>query len=226
MFIRLPRLIALIRRLRLQDSDLKIKWQAIHAGLACAELQDHEAESCLLHRVGVKPTSNPDTTRIIPTSLYFDSVMSFQMAIYYWTTRIFTNRLCLKLLEVIQLQGWALDPEDLVAENIRMATNILMSWEFATTAAGLGMWPLRLGFIALWSVTPYMKSVSKDVTISGLRGWVRQTYNALHRQECRYSEADMDEAADLLVGGPLKGFLVEFGLGAMSFSGNYADNKG
>jgi hypothetical protein len=139
----------------------------------------------------VKPTSDPNTARITPTSLYFGRGVSFQMAIYYWATRIFTNNVCLKLLEFGVVLTGPLDFGQLVAENIRMANNIVMSWEFGSTGGGMAM-------VAL--------SFSEGV----LREFVRRSYTTIHCHERQFSEAEMDESTDLLVGGPLRGFLVDF----------------
>jgi hypothetical protein len=132
---------------------------------------------------------------------------------FYWQTRILVNMVCLKLLDLIGLPAEQFDQEQLVAENRRMAKNIIMSWEYISRAGGLAIWALRIGLIALWSVTPLMRPSNQGLPVATLRQWVRQRYNAMHRQTYAYSEASMDEAADLLVGGPLQGFLVDLGLG-------------
>ena len=214
-FIRLPRLIALLRELRERGPTPTVHWQATHAALVCADLTDSEAESYLLHHVGVRPTFNPETARVTATSLSFNDRISFHTATYYWSTRILTNRLCLKLLEVVELPRKTFDPERLVAENTRMATNILMSLEYAATAGYLAGLALRIALVALWSAIPYMKGSNTETT---LRQFVRRCYSRLHHHHQLLSEAKLDEAADLLVGGPLKGFLVDFVLAAESLA--------
>ena len=208
LFIRLPRLIALVRKLREGNCDPKIKHQATQVAIVCAKLQDWETESRLLHQVRVARTKDPDTAGITGTSFHFRHQCCWA-EICYWQTRIITNWLCLKLLDLNVLPSDTFDHEKLLAENIRMAKNLIMSWEFGSTASGLSMSALRVGLIALWSVTLSMGNVNKAFPISKLRQWIRQSYNLLHHQNYLFTEADLDQAADLLVGGPLKGILVE-----------------
>ena len=207
-FIRQPRLIALVRKLRQGCDDEKIKYQAMQVAMLCAQLQDCEAENRLLHRLSVQQTKNPSTAAITGMSFHFRHQCCWA-EICYWATRIITNRLCLKLLDLNAVPPNTFDREQLLAENVRMAKNLIMSWEFGSTASGLSMSSLRLGLIALWSVTPSMGNVNKAFPIAKVRQWVRQCYNSLHHQNDLFSEADLDEAADVIVGGPLKGILVK-----------------
>jgi hypothetical protein len=218
LFIRLPRLIALVRRLRQGSCDPKISYQARQVAAVCAQLQDLGAESRLLHQVAVRQTTDPRTAGITATSFHFRHRCCW-VEICYWQTRIIANRLCLKLLDLKALPSTAFDRQKLSAENIRMAKNLIMSWEFGSRASGLSMSAFRLGLVALWSVTPSMRNVNKAFPIATLRQWVRQNYNLLHQQDYLFSEADLDEAADLLIGGPLKGILVETTLSAEGLQG-------
>ena len=207
--IRLPRLIALVRRLRVGDTNSSVESQAARIAMKCVELKDCEAESQLLHHINVRRTTDPDTARVTSTSLYFNKAAHFSTAIFYWHARILTNNLCLKLLETNALPPKALDRDKLVAESRRMAQNIIMSWEYISKTGGFAIWTLRVGLIAVWSVTPLMERLNDRPTVATARQWLRQRYNALHRQTYVFTEAGMDEAADLVVGGPLRGFLVD-----------------
>ena len=104
----------------------------------------------------------------------------------------------------------------MMCENFRMETDIMMSWEFAFASGAMSLWGVRIQFIALWAVALQRDwGWSKPLSDHGrtkLRAWVPQRYNDLHRGSGRgFRESKMDEAAEVLAGGPLSGFLVDIG---------------
>ena len=208
LFIRLPRLVAVTRKLRDQGPDKETVRQATELSTELLGFSSRIAENQLLHRVGVKKTADSGDAQVVPFSFKFRRNGEFAVAICYWQTRILVHRLCLKLKEQGVDQHQKVERSWLVAENTRLATNIMMSWEFAYPIRCVGLWALRLGMVALWTVTQDVQMWSKDVCVATLRRWILKRYGDLHRGDTTFNEDDMDEAADLLAGGSLRGFLT------------------
>lgn len=85
-YVRLPRLIALIRRVRETPSDLfdrEVLNQATTLAIQLNDLQDTEAESQLLHRVHVYQTKDYQAGPFVPYSLCFKTMDEFNAALLY-----------------------------------------------------------------------------------------------------------------------------------------------
>ena len=160
LFILLPRLIALTRETR--NGDMTRAQEASELATTVLALTDQPAENQLLRRVTVKKTNHPADAYLVPFSMDFGYNGEFAAAICYWQTRILAHRLCLKLYELsIPLSPQPSEDhndddstirDSLSCENFRMATDIMMSWEFAFASGAMSLWGLRIGFIAPWAV--------------------------------------------------------------------------
>jgi hypothetical protein len=101
--------------------------------------------------------------------------------------------------------------EAIRTENIRLANNIMMSIHYAGTIESAGRWALSLGFVAAWATTLDVQEFqrgSRLLQTSQIRPWLMKNYTRLCGQQDQVSEADMDEAAELLVGGSLTGVII------------------
>ena len=208
LFICLPRLIVSVRALRSRPgSDFAY---AATLGKSLLSLVDNDAENELLHLVSVLKTQHPADAYITPVFFKFKTSSDFEAAVYYWQTQLLLTRLC----STIQ---WTLPDDEkfdlasMTAEGARLSTNLLMSWEYAhalgafgTRGGGYGTMSFVLGNIAVWG---YLTDVDtfRDLPSAKARVWVRQRVEVLIGGVKTVSERDMNEMAELLVGGPLVG---------------------
>jgi hypothetical protein len=210
LFIRLPRLIAQLRNLR-ESRSAKVDPDVVQSTIDLAQelrnVQDAETESTLMHKLHVKGTPNEVDRHIIPFCFSFSSLTLFQPLIYYWLTRILLNRILIKLQSICP-DGCDFGAEDLRTENIRMTTNICMSWPYASIIGRFGSWAMCLGWITVWSAITH-ESTFKGHPTTDVKAWILQCCGEFSQTAFAYDSHVMDEAADLLIGGPLKGCLVD-----------------
>ncbi|KAF2450583.1 hypothetical protein P171DRAFT_142374 [Karstenula rhodostoma CBS 690.94] len=224
-FIGLPRLVGLVRSLRLQRCPKNHLLSDAHRLLgSLLELKDSEAEERLLRDVKVNPSSGAASP--LGLSLHFTSYKDFEALAYYWQSRLSLLRLGWYLhhmsvsssarVEITEELGVFLGPSS--DEMLRFAKDILMCAEYAAT--------LRLNkhnrlfahaLVVVWGVImdlPVGPSHDLDEKGTGLLAdWLLRRVNAtLHEKPCLAAE-DMNIAADIFVGGPPKGrFAERFGL--------------
>jgi len=230
LFCRLPRLIALVRSLRQPDKPQpKTYASACHLAHQLLQLEDEDAESELLHNVGVRATSDPFDAVVVPASLDLGTPVGFGGLIYYWQTRTILFRLCLLLSTLSSLHTsihcsldnplslvYATVPESqagfdsaaLEAANSRMARSMMMAWAHHFAQGRCDTWLFCLGMVTLWGALGDMPEY-RGMPVSVPQTWVLQKWNSVHREPRKYDGLAMDEAAELLRGGPLKGFLVD-----------------
>lgn len=226
LFIRLPRLIALVRELResskqLTEHDVRIE----EASRLLEELSAWDGshfETALLHRVPVQRTVDSEDAYIIPYCLAIPKLSIFQPLIYFWQTRIILNRLAMQV-EFLKIPSEEANPSCIPAikhlrdENSRMAVNILMAWPYASHCGRFGLWAMILGWVSLWGVLVDEARANLTDTPATWRGkplrhvqrWVLSCCTQFDHRGQRYTMRAMDEAADVVLGGPLVGFLVE-----------------
>ena len=214
LFIRLPRLISYVRGLR-EGATIQLPSTAFALAAELLLLGSSESESECLHDVCVAKTRNPADAHIIPVSFGFKTYIIFQAGVYYWQTKMFLARLCIRLQAMYPEQEH-FDLAFLKAENARMASNLLMSSEhaiasgtFGSVRAGLGAMSFSMAWFALWGfltdVTSFRGTPSAEV-----RTWALQRYQDLIGGVQQLNEEKMNEAAELFVGGPLKGVVPRF----------------
>lgn len=224
LYIRLPRLIATARELRRLGTACPeaVRGRAYELAQDLLVLKDADAERGLLNAVKIATTPNASDREIVSHSYLYTVDGTFSGATAYSQTRIWAHRLYSKLQRLegaLPCEGVTASIEDLIAENKRMATNILMSWTFATFSGGIGLWSMRLGLLAVWAVTHDIKQDdpggfetaewSPGLSMLKLRSWLLQRYRDLHMKTRIFRGEELDEASDLLVGGTLKGFLLD-----------------
>ena len=218
LYIRLPRLVALVRAARVTASDVKASAEATALASTILGLDDSLAESEMLHTVRVTKTSDPSDAHMVPFSFSFPTPGHFLCATKYWQNRLLLNRLCLRLQELLETQSLLpprppkhpFNTERIRTENLRLATNIMMCAQYTFRLFALGSHGLRIALIALWAMTKDLgREFRKGLPTADVRTWTLQRFNDLHRVRSVYAESQMDDAAELLAGGPLKGFLLD-----------------
>jgi hypothetical protein len=227
LFIRIPRLVGLVRSLRLQPSPQnQLLLDALRLSKSLLRLQDPQAEGRLLRNIKVRPSSDPDATSPLRQSLHFASVDDFEALAYYWQNRLSLLRLEQRLHDMSVASDVQADNTDepgvsfrpslrpRANEMFRLVKNILMCAEYAGTL------PLRKhdrlfahAMVVVWGVMMEM-----PVTLSHI--WHREGTGPLSELLIRrvnitlaaksdLTVEDMDMAADIFVGGQPKGRFVE-----------------
>ncbi|KAK3707837.1 hypothetical protein LTR37_011839 [Vermiconidia calcicola] len=211
LFIRLPRLIASVRALRVGSPPSTAIDTAIQLAKDLVALEDVYAENKVLHRISMVKTSDTAAASIVPFSFQYQDTTTFEAAVYYWQTRIILNRLCIKLPDLRPPGNTDFDTATLKTENVRMAINIIMSWQYGCAIGVVGGWALCLAFVAVWGAAydvPELQRGGRPLSLSKVRPWLAEHYDRMHGGTADINEATMDEAAEVLVGGPLTGFTV------------------
>jgi hypothetical protein len=227
LFIRIPRLVGLVRSLRLQPSPQnQLLLDVLRLSKSLLRLQDPQAEGRLLRNIKVRPSSDPDATSPLRQSLHFASVDDFEALAYYWQNRLSLLRLEQRLHDMSVASDVQADNTDepgvsfrsslrpRANEMFRLVKNILMCAEYAGTL------PLRKhdrlfahAMVVVWGVMMEM-----PVTLSHI--WHREGTGPLSELLIRrvnitlaaksdLTVEDMDMAADIFVGGQPKGRFVE-----------------
>ncbi|KAK5164918.1 uncharacterized protein LTR77_009583 [Saxophila tyrrhenica] len=206
LFVRLPRLIALVREAKMGGGA------SVDEAMKLAEVlavdRDDKAENVVLHGLKVAKTQaqTMNETKIIPFSYEFEDTPQYEGAMYYWQTRIMANRLLALLLSLSGDETTTTRIQSLQDENVRLVMNQMMSFQYGLSVGLVGAWAICLGWITVWGAVQDVECIqrgSRTLWSERLRPFLLQKYNLLHRLHVAFGETDMDEAAEMLVGGPL-----------------------
>ncbi|KAK0902817.1 hypothetical protein LTR57_019517 [Friedmanniomyces endolithicus] len=218
LFVGLPRLAMLLRSIR-DKGDGSATTEEVVSSLSLAtellQLYDTNAQNDLLHKVHVRKTQRPEGAAVSKYSFFFDSVELYDDAAVYWQGRLWLLRLWLRI-RVIAGARTDRDLEPTVVqmkeEARRLVTNICMCCEFAMP---LGPCKRRRvfahGMITLWGAFHDFGDVLPP-TFGGLAiasDWIRYNASRGLLRDDPVTKPDMDAAADLFVGGPLKTVFTE-----------------
>jgi hypothetical protein len=220
MFMRVPRAVGLVRRLRQGEGRTRMLGEARGLVEELLGLKDEEAEHRVLRDVEVRDSAKGDA--VVKQSWGFTCVEDFEALAYYWQ-----NRLVLLRLEeqLDHLPALGADPSDELAiccrprygpstnEMFTLVKNILMCAEYVSA-----LWLRKHdrlyahGMVAVWGVTRNMPGAVSDVQ-SGDADifWERslRILNVVLRAKPDLAAEDIDIAADIFVGGPPEGKYVE-----------------
>lgn len=205
--IRLPRLVTLARQ---GESDPYALAQAFSLLVELLPLKDSAAEDVLLHDVTVSKSRLEKG--MCGFSFQFKSIGDFEAAISYWHAQMSLLRLCYRLHFIIALStdsGAFISPLKTKSELQALGKNILMSAEHAlmlrnTTRKRL----FAHAMVTLWGAANDVPGVF-GVEKNALRAGVLSITNAILRTKVTMTESDMNEAAELLRGGPIRGVYAE-----------------
>ncbi|KAH8722861.1 hypothetical protein GQ44DRAFT_711349 [Phaeosphaeriaceae sp. PMI808] len=223
LFVRIPRLLGLVRSLRAQFSSQKL-WDALTLSKSLLRLRNSKAEERLLQPIRVVPANDLDASARLCQSLHFTSVGHFEALAYYWHNRLCLLRLNRRLLEFSTSSDYIAAPEHNPQPILRPQTNddeiyllvenILMCAEYVETL------PLRkhqhlyaYAMILVWGVIKDMPMALSRFQY-GLEAehllalLSRRTSVALEARP-NLSFDEMNAAADLFVGGQPKGVFAQ-----------------
>lgn len=214
LFIRLPRLVKLVRAVRQAPNDTR----SFRLALALAEellaLADGTAESELLHNVEVAKPLDDEDAKIMPVSFKYHNILEFIAGVRYWQARISLLRLRRRLLLNPPSQD-ATGIAETEQEMRRMAANLLMSWSFSNPKGYAWRFAILYGLVCLWGLTIDLDGFS-GIQAPFLREWILQVFNMSRLATERISAREFDECAELLVGGPLEERTMKSGLLAIA----------
>lgn len=212
LFIRLPKLIVLVRKLRTSTND-HVAITAMALAQDLLKLSDQTAENEMLHLVNVTNTAHPADSYIIPVAFIFRSYADFEAMAYYWQTRLLLLRLCRKLIVLCPDKAPLMGLDALTAESARLSTNMLMAWEaafsfgaFGTGKGGTGTTAFVNALIAVWGFLTDVDNF-RGMPAEKTKAWVVQRLENLMGDVLKISRRDMDEMSDLFCGGPITGML-------------------
>ncbi|KAK3390746.1 hypothetical protein B0H63DRAFT_389226 [Podospora didyma] len=222
LFIRLPRLVGLVRSLRAQSSlSDHLLSDAMSLSNLLLETRDSQAEERLLRNITVHPSNDYP----VHQSLQFASVKDFEALAYYWQSRLSLLRLVWHLQNLsrpvssdIEEADSADHPAEVVFqptfvsrvnEMFQLVKNILMCSEYART--------LRLrkhdrlfahAMVVVWGVTtdvPVAVALSLDqgegTGTTALSDFLLRKVNLALAAKPDFTPNDMNTAADIFVGG-------------------------
>lgn len=220
MYIRLPRLIAMVRGLRERPPELFDRDaldQATTLAIQLNDLRDSDAESELLHRVHVYQTRDYHSGAIVPYSLSFKTMDEFNAALLYWGAKLSVINICglLSRLERDSGKLWTSTPDahygDLKEQRKRTVVNIMMSWEFTyENGLTLGSPAMTQAVLAVWY------ALGRDVSFNGMpiamiKEWLRDVFQqsvAGWPSNSTFDSSQLDEVSEIFVGGPISGFMA------------------
>jgi hypothetical protein len=227
LFIHIPRLVRLVRSLRLQASPQnELLLDALRLSKSLLKLQDSQAEGRLLRNIKVHPSSDLDAPSPLRQSLHFPSVQDYEALACYWQSQLSLLILEWRLHDLSVSSDVQADSTEEPAvsfqrsfwpwanEMFRLAKNILMCSEYAGTL------PLhkhnRLfahAIVVVWGVmmdVPVALSHGQEGEETGpLSDLLLRMVNVALAAKPDLTVEDMDTAADIFAGGQPKGRFAE-----------------
>ncbi|KAK5713948.1 hypothetical protein LTR15_010854 [Elasticomyces elasticus] len=216
--VSLPRILRLVRE-SLASADVE-KWNtASRLANELMLLEDEEAESWLLHRVRVVPTSSTEDKIIIPFSYDFSCLEELDAAVYYWQVLLVLLRLrsvlCAHKISSLETARSYDHPAvegqhtELGRSQLRLCTNIMMAWQQAMAHAPCGTMSFPTAHVAMWAVLRHQRyygKVPRDV----VGAWLCKAYGKSWRDTARphITMTEFDSMSTVLDGGPLSAVLL------------------
>ena len=133
-----------------------------------------------------------------------------EAGIGYWHSRLTVLRLNAALIQFNpnSREETRFEKAKLEKEKERAVNNILMSWEYGKTSGYAATAQFNLPLTAIWGAIREQDTLH-GCTVDTVATWILETLKQCY---CGWilgsSRADLDAAADVLVGGPLEGPLV------------------
>lgn len=213
LYIRLPRLIIYVRRLR-EGAEIdmcSVREATMTLANELLELKSKDAESFLLHGVKVVPTNDHWDKPIVRYSFEYQTLQQMAFATSYWRARLLLMQLCLKMSELPENLKIKLsqNEEDIKAETKRMITNAFMSYQYAQTLSMMGHITITQPFVVCFGVIACLDKW-QDLSISSVQKWILLRINDTWGKWGRpLSSKDLEETNSVFSGGPLEGMLCK-----------------
>ena len=212
LYIRLPRLVTLVRAAQLWE--LKGSLEPALLASVLLRLKDDLAETELLHRVNVKNNATKSARSASLTNCYFhfQTVADYEAIVSYWEARLMLIRLCWQIHATDTSEPYLLPLQSQIQADVRrISSSLLMSAEYGRTLKVRGRRRLfALSMITVWAPLGQLSAVlpvGKDCK-SG-RDWLLAKTNEALVGHTALTARDMDEAAELFVGGAPTGVYAQ-----------------
>lgn len=203
--IRLPALIASVRRLRQSDATNTLHNDVAKSAISLLALRDEDGESALLHRVKIVQTASESP--LSKSSFHFQQASEFKTAVFYWGARILICRISIALIRMgILVEDGNCSEAILRAENEQGATNMTMTWDFGQAhGAILGRTILVPGYTFVWGVL-LDHDIFRGLPSAHIKAWLLTKIHSFEGgMSLHVTEKELDNAAGALVGGPISG---------------------
>jgi hypothetical protein len=223
LFAHIPRLVILVRTLRLQPSPRHGLLVDVYNLLqSLLELKDVRVEKRFMEHATSRLSKDSDTTPLLDQSLHFASVKDYEALSCYWQSRLSLLRLerhlhgllasCAprKVNTDVQTLSISRSFAPQTSEICLTAKHILMSADYATTLPLFRQKHLlAYAMVVVWGITRD-NSVQQGVeSINCLLELLLSRVNHALNIKPRLVAEDMDEAAEIFVGGERKGRLAK-----------------
>lgn len=213
LLIRLPRLIQGARAMSMGLADADTILATTDLAQSMLKIRDEEGETAAICRASLVKTKNEKLRSFAPFQYQFPSAEELYASSLYWGTRSWLIGVCLNIFEALNATAGNhenLDVKDIMTEYERNAGNILMCWEGAEAEGAFVTLGVTESLIHAREALRYMKSL-RGVPTATVRTWILSKlgheYNAFVQDDV--SEAAMDTATRLLLGGPMLGFIAK-----------------
>ncbi|KAK3680941.1 hypothetical protein LTR37_021014 [Vermiconidia calcicola] len=222
LFICTPRLVMLVRTLRLQPSPQHELLLGAHGLLqSLLELQNPQVGMRFMQTVTVQLSNGPNTTPSLSQILHFTSVKDYEALTCYWQSRLSLLRLERRLRgllasRAVQIEGTDAQTSFLspsfgphTDEMCLLAKYILMSAEYASTLPLFKQQHLLAhAMVVVWGATIDTSVKQGAERTDSLSELLLRRVNRALNTKLEFSAKDMDEAADIFVGGERRGRLA------------------
>ena len=227
LFIRIPRLVALIRSLRSQMfPQTQLLSDALILSKSLLELQDSQAEERVLRKIKVHLSNDPDITSPTHRSLQFAAVEDYEALSYYWQNRLSLLRLEQRLHNLLMpddmnpdstnKSGVSFQPDfwSRTNETFQLMRKILMCSAYARTLplhkharllvhATVLVWGVRMDLLVACNHIQEEKEIGLSFEL------LLQRVNSVLKAKPELTIEDMNTAAEIFVGGPQTGRFSE-----------------
>ncbi len=202
LFIKLPRLIVLTRKLDQSPSEDSIQ-TTLRLAQWLLQLKCPAEERDFVESTKLVATINNELASIVPFSIPAMVLAEVRQAVYYWHTRIMVINICLRLQTLFPDHA-TFDNHALHDEAEMMALRILQSYECISPNIADSIW------LALWSVLR-AKDNFCGRPASQARDFVLRKFQRSNAPSHLLTQFELDAACEALAGGPLEP-LVQTGI--------------
>ncbi|KAK5719141.1 hypothetical protein LTR15_007664 [Elasticomyces elasticus] len=201
LFLRLPTLIVLVRKLR-EFADADAAEKAVTLAGTLLKICDDDVEINFVRSLRTMEILYDQHRTHKRASFQFDNTAQYFALLYYSQTRLLLFRLCRTLSAVSPATDLLEIPTHTIA---RMVENLFRSWQYTFITGVVGDHAVFMAVVAAWAtLTDHPHLLEPELHAHELRIWLLGILNStLTSQAADYRE--LNQLADLFAGGPRTG---------------------